>query len=365
MILERYIIREIAHTLIGVMVILALIVLSGSFLQILASAIEGDYPARLVFSLLGLEAVGKLMFILPLSFYFSILLALGRLYNDSEMTAMYACGVEPRRIIKAIAGLGLAVAAVVAFFSLYMTPWVEDLSQRLLDEAKASVELQGLVPGHFNEAGNNGPLVYVEDLNEESGVYKNLFAYAQVDGELQLLSAKQGFQQIDKTHGSRYLILKDGYRYEGQPGEAGFRIIHFDTHGLRIDEREVEASQRPRHALTTVSLWHSDDAGDKAELHWRITMPITAFLLALLAVPLSKSDPRKGKNLKLFTGVLAYFIYSNLLTVGRSWIASGEVPHEFGLWWVHGLMLVMIWISVKSQNSLKPAWSFRRQGKAL
>lgn len=364
MILERYLIREIAHTLTGVMVILALIVLSGSFLHILASAIEGDYPVRLVFSLLGLEAVGKLMFILPLSFYFSILLALGRLYNDSEMTALFACGVEPQRIYRAIAALGLSVAAVVAFFSLYMTPKVEDLSQQLLDEAKAKVELAGLVPGHFNEAGDKGPLVYVEALDEESGVYRNLFAQTRVDGRLQLLSAQRAYQRIDESDGSRYLVLEEGYRYEGQPGEAGYRIIHFQTHGLRIEEREVEASQRPRHALTTAHLWDSDDRGDKAELHWRITMPITAFLLALLAVPLSKSDPRKGRNLRLFTGVLAYFIYSNLLTVGRSWIASGEVPHQFGLWWVHALLVLMIWFSIKSQNSLKPAWSWRRRHSA-
>lgn len=355
MILERYIVREVAHTLTGVVVILTLIVLSGSFLKILASAIEGDYPAHLVFSLLGLEAVGKLMFILPLSFYFAILLALGRLYNDSEMTAMYACGVEPRRVYQAVAGLGLSVAVVVAFFSLYMTPYVEDLSQQLLDRAKASVELKGLVPGHFNEAGNKGPLVYVESHDEESGVYTNLFAHARVNGQLQLLSARQGYQHIDPKHGERYLVLTDGYRYEGQPGEDGFRIIQFKTHGIRIEEREVVASERPRDALTTLSLWHSNDNGDKAELHWRITMPISAFLLALLAVPLSKSDPRKGKNLKLFTGVLAYFIYSNLLTVGRSWIASGEVPHQFGLWWVHGLLLVLIWLSIRSQNSLKPS----------
>lgn len=364
MILERYLIREIAHTLTGVMVILALIVLSGSFLHILASAIEGDYPARLVFSLLGLEAVGKLMFILPLSFYFSILLALGRLYNDSEMTALFACGVEPRRIYRAITALGLSVAAVVAFFSLYMTPKVEDISQQLLDEAKAEVELAGLVPGHFNEAGDTGPLVYVEALDEESGVYRNLFAQARVNGRLQLLSAQRAYQRIDESDGSRYLVLEEGYRYEGKPGEAGFRIIHFQTHGLRIEEREVEASQRPRHALTTAHLWGSNDRGDKAELHWRITMPITAFLLALLAVPLSKSDPRKGRNLRLFTGVLAYFIYSNLLTVGRSWIASGEVPQQFGLWWVHALLVLMIWFSIKSQNSLKPAWSWRRRRSA-
>ena len=74
-----------------------------------------------------------------------------------------------------------------------------------------------------------------------------------------------------------------------------------------------------------------------AELHWRLAMPVSALVLALLAFPLARSAPREPRFGRSIIAVLAYIVYVNLLALGRGWLADGSVPMAAGLWWVHAL----------------------------
>lgn len=347
MIIQRYLLREIVATFAGVALLLSLIFLGSTFVRILSEAVAGNYPAAVVFELFGLKGVGNLVLILPLAFFLSILLALGRLYRDSEMTVLYACGIGPERIYRSVGLLALVVAVLVAVLVLYFAPWAEERSYRLLDAAGARSEIEGLVAGRFNQVGGAGGMqIYVESLSADRRELSEVFAQGLVDGRQHLLTAARARQQVE-ADGERYLVFLDGYRYEGVPGAPDFRVIEFREHGIRLLEREVVASDRPRHAVASLDLWRGGSPGDLAELQWRLAAPLMTLLLGLLAVPLSRSSPREGRYGRLFTGILVYLIYNNLLSLAKSALAKGEVSPWLGLWWVHllviALLLVIIW----------------------
>lgn len=350
LIIHRYLLKEIALTFLGVTLLLLLIFLSGTFVRILAQAAEGDYPAGIVLSLFGLKAVGNLVLILPVSLFLGVMLALGRLYKDSEMVAMTACAIGPEHVLRSVAKLGTIVALLVALLSLYVGPMAEETGQRLLDEAQAKVEIEGIVPGRFTQSESGNELIYAASSGPGKGELQGVFAHQRKEGRVVVVSAQSAQTYIDPQTGHHYLLLRDGYRYEGIIGTAEYRTIHFAEHGLLIQTREVVASKRSRKAIPPEALWASSDPPDIAELHWRIATPISALLLALLAVPLSKTNPRQGRFGRLFIGIMLVVIYNNLLSVGRSALARGDVsPSWIGLWWVHLLVAVLIILLYRRQ----------------
>jgi len=351
LIIQRYLLREIVTTFAGVALLLSLIFLSGTFVRIMSEAVAGIYPATVVLKLFGLKGLGNLVLILPLAFFLSILLALGRLYRDSEMTVLYACGIGPERIYRSVGVLALVVAVMVAVLVLYFAPWAEERSYRLLDEAGARSEIEGLAAGRFNQTGSEGMQVYVESISTDRRELGKVFAQGLVDGRQHLLTAARARQQVG-ADGERYLVFLDGYRYEGLPGAPDFRVIEFREHGIRLVEREVVASDRPRHAVASLDLWRNGSPGELAELQWRLAVPLMTLLLGLLAVPLSRSSPREGRYGRLFVGILAYIVYNNLLSVAKSSLGKGEVSAWLGLWWVHGIVLALLLVIIWRQQRL-------------
>lgn len=350
MVIDRYILREILYTFLVVLFVLFIIFLSNRFVRILADASAGDLANELVLTMLGMKVLGALVIILPLGLFMAVLLGLSRLYKDSEMVALTACGVSVRRIYRSVIALALAVAAVVAVVSFYVAPWAEEQSYRLRDAQEAQPLLSGLGAGRFAEPAGADGVMYFERAADDGLMYDVFLQQHGRDGEV-VLSAQRGRRWQDES-GAQYLILLDGYRYDGMPGDAAFRIVKFEQHAVRIEARDVAPSLRKQRARPTRELFGADDAVAVAELQWRISMPLSVLFLSLLAVPLSRTSPRQGKYSKLFVAVLIYLIYSNLLGVSNSWVARGRLAPEVGMWWVHAALLCSIWLLFVRQYGL-------------
>jgi lipopolysaccharide export system permease protein len=129
--------------------------------------------------------------------------------------------------------------------------------------------------------------------------------------------------------------LYDGERIEGVPGSEQFRIVHFAEHVVPVPVPVISDAVRDLEARSTDSLLQSDDRGERAELQWRIAMPIMCLVLALLAVPLARLRPRQGRYARVWIAVLIFFAYYNLAAAGKTWIARGSLPGTLGLWWTH------------------------------
>lgn len=352
MIISRYLTREILLTLLGVLAVLLLIFLSTRFVQFLAAAASGVLPTNVVLTMLGLKVLSTLPDLLPYSLYIAVLLAFGRLYKDSEMIALAACGVGTRRVLRVVLLFSGAAALVAGAISMYFAPWAEEKSSQIRDQVRASSEIAGLAPGRFTESASGDGVFFTEQVSRDGRSLRNVFMQANRDGSVQALAAENGEFVIEPGTGRRFLVLKHGHRYEWQPGSAQLNIIEFEEHGLWLRDREIEESVRRHQALATDALVNSDDRSEIAELQRRISVPVFTILLGLLAVPLSRTSPRQGRYAKLFTAILILPIYSNMLEVAQSWYVRGMTPDVLGLWWVHVAFLLFVFIVFVRQMGL-------------
>lgn len=349
MIVGRYVFRELVFTALAVTLVLFLIFLSSWFARLLGQVTSGGLRADLLFWLLALKSVDAMVILLPLAFYLAVLLTLGRLYKDSEMTAMLACGVSPLTVFNVVFWTGVGFAVVVASISLYFAPAAQ--AQRFLMQAELEAEsgLEAVAAGQFRALAEGRLVVYAQRLSDDGRTMENVFIQGRRDGVLNLVSAAEAFRMDDAGSGAQYLVLKDGYRYEGEPGQANFQITRFAEHGVRIEQEETVLTVNNRAARPSWLLWVSPSLKDQAELQWRIAMPLTTVLLGALAVFLSRTNPRQGRYAKFFVGVLVYVVYSNLLSVARAWLEKGVVPVSVGMWWLHGALALVVLALVAQQ----------------
>lgn len=342
MIISRYLTREVLQTLLAVLVVVLLIFMGRYFAIYLADAASGEIAGNIVLEILLLRTLTSLNVMIPFTLFIAVMLAFGRLYKDSEMAAMAACGIGPNQVMSTVIGIALMCSVVVAGLSFWASPWANEQTLQTREQAQADTLFASVAAGQFNEVGDDELVFYVEEISEDRSRLRDVFIQTTSNGRLDIYSAKSGYQYTDPQSGQRYLVLVDGYRYQGLPGEADFTIHQFEKNAVHLQEQTVEPLRRKRSAIANADLWQSTQRADQAELHWRFAMPVAALLLPVLGVMLSRTSPRQGRFAKLFIAIFLFVIYYNGLGVGMSWIERGKVPAELGLWWVHGLLLMLI-----------------------
>ena len=356
MIIARYLLKEIFTTMMGVMLVLLLIAISIQMVGLLGKVTTGILQANTLMIMLGLNIFSLLVFILPLSLFLGILLALSRLYRDSEMTAIAACGIGTAYIMKTVLIVGIIFALIQSVLTLQLAPWAETHYTRLTEKSKKSTDIEGVIPGRFNELHGGKGVVYVQNINTEAGELQNIFL--QMDGGVKnkgraTIVAEKGYKYKDEKTGDQFIVLENGSRYEGLPGDENFTMIEFKQHGIRVEEKNVAITQQRHRGIATKDLIVSDDVTYKAELQWRISSALFCIGLALLAVPLSKTSQRQGRYGKLALAIVIYVVFSNLLSVARSWVHNGKVEPEIGMWWVHAVVLLLVMFMVLQQTGIK------------
>ncbi len=348
-ILDRYVLRETARTWAAVTAVLLFILLSNQFARVLGDAAKDKLPRDAVFSVIGLTALQYLTVLIPFSLFLAVMLALGRLYRDSEMSALMACGTGPGALYRPLLWLAVPLAALVGWLSLDLGPQALREVQRIAAVAERRVDLSVIEPGKFTGAGDGDAVIYAERVAAD-GSLTNVFLQRRVGGALEVVLAEKGSQRPSANPDTRYIVLTNGRRYEGRPGESQFRIVEFAEHGIPY---QVPAPTEPdfkAEARGTAELLDSGDLMSAAELQWRVSVPLSALLLTVLAVPLAKIRPRQGRYGNMVAGILVYFIYFNLLGVARVWVERGELAPAVGVWWVHAALLLAGLVLLALQN---------------
>ncbi|WP_028240045.1 LPS export ABC transporter permease LptF [Stutzerimonas azotifigens] len=348
MIVFRYLSRELLVTLSAVSGVLLVIIMSGRFIKYLAQAAQGVLDPSVLFLIMGFRLPGFLQLILPLGLFLGILLAYGRMYLDSEMTVLSATGMSQRRLLVYTLAPASLVALVVGWLSLGLAPQGVTEVARILNEQDSLTEFDTLVPGRFQALRGGSRVTYTRELTEDRSELAGVFISetntsarsAGSDRGLSVLVAERGRQEI-QPDGSRYLILENGYRYDGRPGQADYRAIQFDTYGVLLPKPEVSVEISEREAIPTAELWDSDSLRHRSELQWRLSLPLLVFVVTVMAVPLARVNPRQGRFLKLLPAILLYMAYLSLLIAARGSLDKGRLPASLGLWWVHGLFLLI------------------------
>ncbi|WP_290648606.1 LPS export ABC transporter permease LptF [Aquisalimonas sp.] len=346
-IVSRYLIREIAQAWLAVTLVLVAVLFTNRLVRYLGDAASGSLPGDMVMQLMGYKALSYLALAIPGSFFLGIILALGRLYRDSEMAALGACGVGPRELYRALVILVVPLTVVIAWMALEMGPWAAREGREAEQLAREAVEIQAIRPGRFIQSSQADGMFYIERFSEDGERMRNVFLQARRGGEQILLAADEGYVEADPDTGDQYLMLLDGRRYDGVPGSGRWRDYRYKVHGVRIAEGEPPDVRVRRDGQPTNELWGSDDLRDTSELQWRLSMPVMVVTLGLMAIPLSRSSPREGRYGRLLLAVLVYAVYSNGLTLSQGWLEDGTLPPWIGLWPVHAIVaiLAVVWLS--------------------
>lgn len=333
-ILDRYVVREVVRTCAGVTPVLLLILVGTQFARMLARAAAERLPRDVMFELMGLKTVEYLTVLVPLAVFFSIVLALGRLYRDSEMTVMSACGVGPARLWRPVLLLAGLTAALLAWLAFDVRPMVAYRSHVVKIEAQRDLRANLITANRFRSTPD-GSLVFYARAAEDDGSLQGVFIQRRRGDSVELAIASRGVQQPTADGRGRELILYDGRRFVGIPGTTDLRIVDFEEHGIPVILPRADTRPDDPEMVTTADLLVTRSPANWAELHWRLASPISLMVLALLAVPLARSGTRDSRYERLGYAILAYIIYSNLLGVAYSLVAKETVSAAVGFWWVH------------------------------
>ena len=349
-ILDRYIFREIAVTWLTVTAVLLLILLTNQFARVLGEVAKGALPKDAAFQVMGLSALQYSTILVPIALFLSVMLALGRLYRDSEMPAMMACRIGPGGVYRPLLLLLLPLAAGVAWIALDLGPRAYTTIQRIGYEAQREADLASIEAGRFTTIGPDRAVVYGERVAEDRGLEKVFMQRRLPEGGIEVVVAEHGEQVGTEDPDMRLLVLSDGRRYEGVPGTAQFRVVEFAEHGIPYRLPSLEAPDLAPRAMPVASLLGATDPDERAEFQWRLSIPISTILLAFLAVPLAKSRPRAGRYGRIALGVLVFIIYLNMLNAAKAWVEQGTLSPAIGLWWVHGAMFLFALGLLAAQN---------------
>jgi lipopolysaccharide export system permease protein len=347
--LHGYIFRETAQTWFAVTGVLLLILLMDQFARVLDDAAVAKVPKEAILAVMGLSSIQYLTILIPLGVLLAIMLALARMYRDSEMAAMMGCGIGNISLYRPIMVLSLGLAVVSGWLALQAAPFAQREMQVIAEQARQEADLAILEPGRFTSFGREQVTLYAEEVSE-SGQLKNVFVQSRLGHKVTVIVAEEAEQRNDPETARKVLTFKNGRRYEGEPGTKEFRIMRFSEHGIPFAASESSASETSLESLTVTELLAMPGVAAIAELQWRLSVPITLLVLTLIAVPLSRSRPRQGRYNNLVAAILLYIIYANLLGAAKVWLEQGAVPQWLGLWWVHGGFLLLAVIMLMQQN---------------
>lgn len=348
--ISRYVLREAAGASLTVLAVLLLILMTNQFAEVLGDAAANRLPTDAIFAIFALTFLRYVSLLAPIALFLGILLALARLSRDSEMYALAACGVGPAALLRPVLLLALVLAGGVAWLALFQTPEASARIEQIRRDAREAMELGVLEPGTFATPDSGRTVIYPREVEGE--MLHDVFIERETEDRVVVIRAERGERRQDPSTGRLSFVLYNGKRYEGQPGERQFSIAEFAEHGIPIRvEREDDVVERVE-TRPTASLLGPVTREERAELQWRISAPVSLVVLALLAVPLSRTRPREGRYARLGVGLLLYITYANLLSVGRVWMERGVVPEGLGLWWVHGAFAAVAFAMLAHESGL-------------
>lgn len=348
-ILNRYILRETAMMWLAVTGVLLLVLLTDQFARVLDDAAGAELPKDAIFAVMGLSSIQYLTILIPIGIFLAINLALARMYRDSEMAALMACGIGNVSLYRPIFLFAVLLATAVAWLSLEAGPSAQREVKQIFDEARKAADLAMLEPGRFISFGKERVTIYAEEVGED-GTLSNVFVQLRSKDKVTVVVAKEAGQRNDEESGLKVLTFKDGERYEGVPGSQEFLIMSFAEHGIPFEVSTGREAKVKPEAESFSELFARFDAAAIAEMQWRLSAPISLLVLTLIAVPLSRTQPRQGRYSGMATAILIYVIYTNLLGASKVWLEKESIPVWLGLWWVHLAFLLFAFLLLQHQN---------------
>ena len=350
-ILAKYLMRQVLMLLVAVFIVIGLVIFGNQLVLVVKESIEQGIPLADLLPLVGFNMIRDVPLILSLSLFLAIILAVSKSYKDSEAIVMNSLGVGDKHFMVFVQPVVISIFIFILFLTTVAVPWSKQQRAMIMDRSENASEFSFIKEGEFQEF-KNGELVFyaskVKDIKGESTQdMEEIFIYTLAGEEPVITLASQAQKFTDASTKSVYLRLKNGIRYHGFPADSDKKILNFDVYDLQIidgDKNQSSNKITKIESKSTLDLLFSNDPREIAEWQWRLSQPISVLILAIFGVLLGKASPRGGKNLGVLAGVLVFIVYNNALLVAKSSLERGEILPIIGMWWVHLLVLFIIFI---------------------
>ncbi|WP_109994303.1 LPS export ABC transporter permease LptF [Salinisphaera sp. LB1] len=356
----RYLFGETARTWLVISAVLVFLTLGIGLSRYIGDAAAGQVPVDTVATLAALSVVSNLDIVMPISVLLAIMLVVGRLCRDNEMAALMAGGVGLAVIYRPFITVATLIALFAGTMSIIVAPHAQREINRLGAQTAANA-VQSVTPGRFASFDGGRVSFYAESRDAQGRlhhVFVRVLSKHEGRDRQTIVTASTARQSVNDQHAVT-LVLSDGWRYEGVPGDADYRIIHFDKHGIRLSPARA-LKDNDYDAKSTLALMQSDRGKAISKWQTRISVPLSIFILALIALPIGRVPPRAGRYGRVIVGILFFVIYLNLVRLSGQAIESGLLPPVIGEWWVHGVVFAIAMTLIARESG----WPRRRVGGA-
>ncbi|MDY7578157.1 LPS export ABC transporter permease LptF [Herbaspirillum sp. RTI4] len=342
MIFQRALRRELVSTAGAVFTTLFTITITVMLVKILGQAAGGQINSGDVLALIGFQALNYLPVILILTGFISVLLVVTRSYQDSEMVVWFASGMSLTRWVAPILRFGWPIIVLTVVLSFVATPWANQKSAEFRARFEKRDDIARVSPGKFQESASANRIFFVEGFSGDATKVKNIFINTvREDGKSNIVVAREGEMQTDQ-YGQKFVVMEKGRRYDGMPDQANFQMIEFQRYGILVgNTSQTAAGDKSARELSTLGLLQKPTNYNLAELMWRVSLPLMALLLMLLAIPLSFVNPRAGRSIGLLIALLLFVTYSNMVSFLQATVAQGRLSFMMGWWPIHLAILLL------------------------
>lgn len=345
--------HELIFTATALFLILIGIVVAQRAGFLVGKAAKGWIPNDALMTILGFNLIRFLPALLSLTIFLAVLLTLTRWYRDSEMVIWLTSGLGITKWIRPVLNFAVPVIIIITALSFFVMPWANQKVTDYENQLKARDESSSISPGVFKESNNGERVYFVESFDELGNVVKNVFIQSTQHQKTGIIVARKG-SRYTAENDDRFILLENGRRYQGKPNSAEMSSTEFERYALRLETKEVATQVAKTETIPSISLISSENPRDKAEFQSRLAIPVSAFILVLLAIPLSFVDPRAGRSLNVMLAVFIFIIYNNMLNIFEAWITQSKIHPLIGLWPAHGLFALLAIYLFYRRNYLLP-----------
>jgi lipopolysaccharide export system permease protein len=371
MIFQRAFRRELISSAGATFTVLFTIILTWTLITILGKAAGGKVASSDVLALIAFAALNYLPTILILTSFISVLMVVTRTYKDSEMVVWFASGLSLTRFVKPVLVFGTPIILLTGVLAFYATPWAKQKSSEYVDRFTKREDLQKVAPGQFRESSSSNRIFFVEAVSGQSSVVQNVFVNSIDERGTAVIVASEG--EVTQTeNGDRYLVLKNGRRYQGTPGQADFQTMEFERYHVRVAQQAQDIGQsQDVNATPTMELLQTPTNQARAEILWRVSLPITCLVLMLLAIPLGFVNPRAGSSTNLIIALLIFFTYNNSVKVIEASVKQGKFAFGMAWWPLHlaavlAVLVLFAWrLNVNHRYHPRALWAAMKRGKKV
>ncbi|RFP27796.1 LPS export ABC transporter permease LptF [Duganella sp. BJB476] len=344
MIFQRALRREMASAAGATFTVLFSICVTWTLIGVLGMAAGGKVASGDVLALIAFAALNYLPTLVILTSFISVLMVVTRTYRDSEMVVWFASGLSLTKWIAPVLTFGLPLVLATAALSFVATPWAKQKSSEYVERFEKREDLQKVSPGQFKESASANRIFFVEGVAGKTAVVQNVFVNTVDEHGTAVIVAREGVVNTG-AKGERFLVLKNGRRYQGTPGQSDFQTMEFESYSMRVTSQNQDMdTERNVAAVPIMELLSDTTPVGRAEVLWRIAQPLTCLVLILLAIPLGFVNPRAGSSANLIIALLIFFSYSNMVKLVEASVKQGKSAFVLSWWPLHLVVALLVFV---------------------